>query len=297
MFKPSGTLLVGLLWVPNERVSELLAHRGNLADQGLEVIFNERAQDKELTAPTFFHETEFGSVSQLIVDTYGVPAYKEANPALFTTVTFPFLFAIMFGDIFHGAMLLCGGLLVYAIGNDLGALYKSRHFLLLMGIFSLFTGLCYNDYTSVALYLFPTCYDFPEGAKEGIPKEGCVYPLGVDPSWYLGSLELTYMNSLKMKIAVIYGVAQMTFGIFLRGGNSLYFRSYLDFFFEFVPQLLIMLCLFGYMDVLIVVKWLTDYSANTNVAPALINVMIDMALSGGVPSVPGEASLIGDQAT
>lgn len=39
-----------------------------------------------------------------------MPRYKEANPALFTTVTFPFLFGVMFGDIGHGSLLLMAGL-------------------------------------------------------------------------------------------------------------------------------------------------------------------------------------------
>eukprot|EP00967_Tisochrysis_lutea_P018666 scaffold21168_cov35-Tisochrysis_lutea.AAC.5 len=42
---------------------------------------------------------------QDIVDTYGVPRYGEINPAVFTIVTFPFLFGVMFGDVGHGAML------------------------------------------------------------------------------------------------------------------------------------------------------------------------------------------------
>ena len=74
---------------------------------------------------------------------------------------------------------------------------------------------------------------------------GCVYPVGIDPAWYLGTTELTVLNSIKMKIAVIFGVAQMSIGVMLKGGNNLYFRQWLDFFFEFIPQILVLWCLFG----------------------------------------------------
>lgn len=54
--------------------------------------------------------------------------------------------------------------------------------------------------------------------------EGCVYPIGIDPKWYVASNELNFFNSLKMKMAVIIGVIQMTFGIFLKAANALYFK-------------------------------------------------------------------------
>lgn len=38
-----------------------------------------------------------------------------------------------------------------------------------------------------------------------------------------------------MKFAVIIGVLQMSLGIFLKGLNSVYFGSSVDFIFEFVP--------------------------------------------------------------
>lgn len=54
------------------------------------------------TTPNYFRENEMLFGFQEIVDTYGVPRYKELNPAVFTLVTFPFLFGVMYGDIGHG---------------------------------------------------------------------------------------------------------------------------------------------------------------------------------------------------
>ena len=62
------------------------------------------------TPPTHFRMNKFTRVFQDVVDTYGVPRYQEANPALFTAVTFPFLFGVMYGDIGHGSILLLGSL-------------------------------------------------------------------------------------------------------------------------------------------------------------------------------------------
>jgi V-type H+-transporting ATPase subunit a len=42
---------------------------------------------------------------QELVSTYGIPRYGEINPAVFTIVTFPYLFGIMFGDIGHGVII------------------------------------------------------------------------------------------------------------------------------------------------------------------------------------------------
>lgn len=48
-----------------------------------------------------------------------------------------------------------------------------------------------------------------------------------------------------------------------------------------------MLALFGFMDFLIVLKWLTDFTENTHAAPSIITMTIDMAMTFGEPSVAG----------
>ena len=40
--------------------------------------------------PTFFQLNQITAPFQEIINTYGVPNYREINPALFTIVTFPF---------------------------------------------------------------------------------------------------------------------------------------------------------------------------------------------------------------
>ena len=83
----------------------------------------------------------------------------------------------------------------------------------------------------------------------------CNYPAGYDPVWGLTSNGLTYSNSIKMKLSVIMGVVHMCLGILVKGSNSIYFRRWATFFFEVIVGLIILLFLFGWMDLLIFAKW------------------------------------------
>ena len=88
-----------------------------------------------------------------------------------------------------------------------------------------------------------------------------MYPFGLDWTWMRSNEEIIYLNSFKMKTAVMYGVAQMLFGTTLRMANQVYDRLWVDLIFEAVAQFVMLVALFGFMDWMIICKWLTDWDA------------------------------------
>lgn len=220
--------------------------------------------EREVTPPTFIQTNEFTWAFQEIVNTYGVPRYREINPALFNIISFPFLFGVMFGDIGHGFLLflfaayLCWFKDNISGDNPLKPILKARYLLLMMGFFATFNGWMYNDFLSIPLGIFGTCYKNADHVAVR-KSDDCVYPFGLDPKWYSASNELAFFNSLKMKISVILGVLQMIFGICLRGLNAIHFGNKTDFILEFIPQLIFMTILFGYMLVMIFIKWYVNW--------------------------------------
>lgn len=278
-------------------------------DKNVEIPTFKMITDHGIRPPSLFRVNEFTIVFQEIVNTYGVPTYKEVNPSVFACVTFPFLFGIMFGDMGHGLVLLLVGAFLCIFDGPIrrkapgmAGILTARYIVLLMGIFATYCGVIYNDFMAIPIWAFESCYDIRE-LRVGEPgynpnattpihghhndqmavfyKKDCVYPVGVDPAWYLGKNELAFLNSLKMKISVILGVLQMSMGICMKAFNAVYFKNKLDFFFEFIPQIILISVLFGYMDLMIICKWLTDFSGRESFAPSVITNMINMGLSGG----------------
>eukprot|EP01106_Pelomyxa_sp_JSP_P017121 TRINITY_DN676_c0_g1_i3.p1 TRINITY_DN676_c0_g1~~TRINITY_DN676_c0_g1_i3.p1 ORF type:complete len:298 (+),score=98.25 TRINITY_DN676_c0_g1_i3:277-1170(+) len=80
-----------------------------------------------------------------------------------------------------------------------------------------------------------------------------------------------------MKLAVIIGVTQMTLGIIMGLFNHIHYKKPLNIIFEWIPQMIFMFSVFGYLVVLIFAKWLTPLPNE----PYLITVVINMFLSWG----------------
>ncbi|OMO75275.1 Vacuolar proton ATPase [Corchorus olitorius] len=244
-------------------------------------------QTKE-SPPTYFHTNKFTTAFQEIVDAYGIAKYQEANPGVFTVVTFPFLFAVMFGDWGHGICLFLATLYFIIrekkfasqkLGDITQMIFGGRYVIMMMALFSIYTGLIYNEFFSVPFELFgPSAYgcrdrSCSDASTEGLVKVRATYPFGVDPKWHGTRSELPFLNSLKMKMSILLGVAQMNLGIILSYFNAKFFDNDINIRYQFVPQMIFLNSLFGYLSLLIVVKWCTGSQAD------LYHVMIYMFLS------------------
>lgn len=281
-------------WIPKAREDDvrrvLRSMKSEGDEQGSAFLLTEKDFHSAMP-PTYFKSTEFTDPSQMLVDTYGVPRYQEANPAFLASVAFPFLFGVMYGDIGHGGIVLLLGLYLMLFSNRLkrnGGMFAGfvpfRYLLALMGFFAFYAGFIYNDLFALGVDIFGSTWteEGHEVINGGIRLKRIdteTYPFGVDPAWKGATNELLMMNSVKMKLSVLIAVVHMGVGVLLKGMNSIHFRDRLDFFFEFIPQFVFLMTLIGYMNFMVIYKWVTPLTHNK---PNLISAIINMCMMGEV---------------
>ncbi|XP_056608468.1 V-type proton ATPase 116 kDa subunit a isoform X2 [Triplophysa dalaica] len=302
--------LIAEIWCPVSDLDTIqFALRRGTEKSGSTVpsILN-RMQTKQ-TPPTFNKTNKFTSGFQSIVDAYGISNYREINPAPYTIITFPFLFAVMFGDLGHGALMTCAALYLVLRESRLIAqknenemfqmVFAGRYIILLMGVFSVYTGIIYNDCFSKSLNVFGSGWSVRpmfgvKGANwtfktleenrllqldPAVPGVfGGPYPIGIDPIWNIATNKLTFLNSFKMKMSIILGVIHMLFGVTLSLFNHLYFKKPLNIYLGFIPEIVFMTSLFGYLMLIVFYKWTAYDARSSKDAPSLLIAFINMFL-------------------
>ncbi|XP_034660389.1 V-type proton ATPase 116 kDa subunit a isoform X5 [Drosophila subobscura] len=298
--------LIAECWVPllDFETIQLALRRGTeRSGSSVPPILN-RMQTFE-NPPTYNRTNKFTKAFQALIDAYGVASYREMNPAPYTIITFPFLFAVMFGDLGHGAIMALFGLWMIRKEKGLAAqktdneiwniFFGGRYIIFLMGVFSMYTGLIYNDIFSKSLNIFGSHWQMSYNKSTVMenkylqlsPKddyEGTPYPFGMDPIWQVaGSNKIIFHNAYKMKISIIFGVIHMVFGVVMSWHNHTYFRNRISMIYEFIPQLVFLLLLFFYMVLLMFIKWIKFAATNPKpyseaCAPSILITFIDMVL-------------------
>lgn len=217
--------LVAEAWCPTNSLGAIRAtlqdvnHRAGMS---VPSIVNEIRTNK--TPPTYVRTNKFTEGFQTIINAYGTAKYTEVNPGLPTIVTFPFLFAVMFGDFGHGFILVAAASAMIFYEQTLSRrkldelfsmAFFGRYIMLLMGLFSMYTGLIYNDIFSKSTSFFASQWQWPDHIKEGEAvhatlKQGYRYPFGLDWGWHGAENELLFTNSYKMKLSILMGWAHVS---------------------------------------------------------------------------------------
>ncbi|CAM8935305.1 unnamed protein product [Rhodiola kirilowii] len=282
--------LVGEAWSPvfaAKQIQEAL-HQGSFWTRTPKLTHLSSFEYKKNYLQLISVQINSNAAIQEIVDAYGVAKYQEANPAVLTIVTFPFLFACMFGDWGHGICILLSALILISMekklsGQKLGDItemaFGGRYVILMMAIFSIYTGLIYNEFFSVPFELFGrSAYACRDLSCKDATTEGLIKVVQHTPSVLIlyGMVtrsELPFLNSLKMKMSILLGVSQMNMGIIMSFFMRKFFKNSINIWFQFIPQIIFLNSLFGYLSFLIVFKWCIGSKAD------LYHIMIYMFLS------------------
>jgi V-type H+-transporting ATPase subunit a len=301
--------LIGEAWVPTNSLPLIQSTLRDVTERaGLSVpsIINELHTSK--TPPSYVKTNKFTQAYQTIIDAYGTQKYQEVNPGLPTIVTFPFLFAVMFGDFGHGAiMALAASAMIFyekrmgraKLDEITGMAFYGRYIMLMMGIFSMFTGLIYNDCFSKPIYAFDSAWTWEavpgvEGSYSGKLTSNYRYPFGLDWAWHETENMLLFSNSYKMKLSILMGWSHMTYSLCLSFINARHFKSPIDIWGNFVPGMIFFQAIFGYLVWCVVYKWSIDWLAIGEAPPGLLNMLIYMFLAPGKIEAPlygGQAGL------
>ncbi|XP_074854232.1 V-type proton ATPase 116 kDa subunit a 3 isoform X3 [Carettochelys insculpta] len=300
--------LIAEVWCPMRdlpQVQEALRQGSHKSGSGVESFVHQIPSSE--SPPTLIRTNKFTAGFQNIVDAYGVASYQEVNPAPYTIITFPFLFAVMFGDVGHGLLMFLFALwMVLAensprlreLRNEIWVtFFEGRYLILLMGAFSIYTGFIYNECFSKATTIFPSAWSVATMANRshwspeylashsfltldpnvtGVFKGP--YPFGIDPIWSMANNHLNFLNSFKMKMSVILGIVHMSFGVLLGVFNHLHFKERYKVVLVFLPEAVFLLALFGYLVFMIFYKWVMFSAINSLLAPSILIHFIDMFL-------------------
>jgi V-type H+-transporting ATPase subunit a len=157
----------------------------------------------------------------------------------------------MFGDVGHAIILIAFGLYLVVTEEKTAAkknhneifniFFAGRYVILLMGLFSLYTGLIYNDVFSKSVNIFGSSWHAPtntsmltDNSEINLDPDqqysDAPYVFGVDPVWggntpsillslntifmiQVSTNRIVFLNSYKMKISIVLGVLHMILGL------------------------------------------------------------------------------------
>ncbi len=189
-------------WVPSLLLDELITQLKQTSRQIMIESTPYKRSGSEPNVPVSLNNPGIAGAFQPLVTTYAQPSYKEIDPTLLMTLTFPFLFGVMFGDVGHGLLLFL-----------LGMLLSSRRVNALQGMAGL------GPIVTVC-GLAATAFGFVFGSLFG--DEEILTPLWVSPMHDIMQI---------LAFAVVAGIVLLSIGFIVGVINAWFARDWGEFLF------------------------------------------------------------------
>lgn len=128
-------------WVAQREVDSTQEALVIYGDRLIISMKKENEVDVELIRPTKLRNNWLVRPFEMLVKTYGTPAYQEVDPTFFVGITYMLLFGVMFGDLGQGFVLFLAGLFMTRKINPMLGGMLSR-----IGICSMITGTFFDSF-------------------------------------------------------------------------------------------------------------------------------------------------------
>jgi len=212
-------------WVPASAESEVVGKIKEASKGSCLIDVIEPGEHDQV--PTLIENRPFIKPFERLIKAYGIQSYKELDPTIVVSITFPIIFGTMFADLGHGLLFVILGAVIIFMrkkmkeepGEMLGYGLNNGSIFLLAGISSVFWSLVFGEVFGYHFEHFG--FEHPPLAfiLEYIPTIG-------------GPFIPMERPRTMLKFAFIVGTAFISIGIILNLANKLMQRNFKEAFFE-----------------------------------------------------------------
>jgi V/A-type H+-transporting ATPase subunit I len=180
-------------WIPASDVSTMEKHIGEITGGRYVLQTTPPDVSTEEQIPVLLRHPRLLRPFGMLVETYGLPNYREFEPTLFVALSYIVMFGMMFGDAGHGAVLaVCGLIALLACrsrkARDMGVL------LLFGGFSSIIFGVVYGSYFGIEVFKKYALWHDP---LEGDPMQLMYGAIGIGIAMISLGLILNVINRFR----------------------------------------------------------------------------------------------------